>query len=129
MAHESTNIGGAAESIAKAIFLMNGFSVAEMVVPEPYDLIVGGKDEEGNAVRFTVQVKTLKIRNDRAGELVVRGAAKDGTPYSAKEVDYLFGVDLRHNVGYLIRNAEKSEYWSKDFETARTKWTELRLGE
>lgn len=129
MAHESTNIGGAAESIAKAIFLMNGFSVAEMVVPEPYDLIVGGKDEEGNAVRFTVQVKTLKIRNDRAGELVVRGAAKDGTPYSAKEVDYLFGVDLRHNVGYLIRNNEQSEYWSKDFETARTKWTELRLGE
>lgn len=129
MAHESTNIGGAAESIAKAIFLMNGFSVAEMVVPEPYDLIVGGKDEEGNAVRFTVQVKTLKIRNDRAGELVVRGAAKDGTPYSAKEVDYLFGVDLRNNVGYLIRNNEQSEYWSKDFETARTKWTELRLGE
>ena len=129
MAHESTNIGGAAESIAKAIFLMNGFSVAEMVVPEPYDLIVGGKDEEGNAVRFTVQVKTLKIRNDRAGELVVRGAAKDGTPYSAKEVDYLFGVDLRHNVGYLIRNNEQSEYWSKDFETARNKWTELRLGE
>ena len=129
MAHESTNIGGAAESIAKAIFLMNGFSVAEMVVPEPYDLIVGGKDEEGNAVRFTVQVKTLKIRNDRAGELVVRGAAKDGTPYSAKEVDYLFGVDLRNNVGYLIRNSEQSEYWSKDFETARTKWTELRLGE
>ena len=129
MAHESTNIGGAAESIAKAIFLMNGFSVAEMVVPEPYDLIVGGKDEEGNAVRFTVQVKTLKIRNDRAGELVVRGAAKDGTPYDPKEVDYLFGVDLRHNVGYLIRNNEQSEYWSKDFETARTKWTELRLGE
>lgn len=129
MAHESTNIGGAAESIAKAIFLMNGFSVAEMVVPEPYDLIVGGKDEEGNAVRFTVQVKTLKIRNDRAGELVVRGAAKDGTPYDPKEVDYLFGVDLRHNVGYLIRNNYQSEYWSKDFETARTKWTELRLGE
>ena len=129
MAHESTNIGGAAESIAKAIFLMNGFSVAEMVVPEPYDLIVGGKDEEGNAVRFTVQVKTLKIRNDRAGELVVRGAAKDGTPYDPKEVDYLFGVDLRHNVGYLIRNNSQSEYWSKDFETARTKWTELRLGE
>ena len=129
MAHESTNIGGAAESIAKAIFLMNGFSVAEMVVPEPYDLIVGGKDAEGNAIRFTVQVKTLKIRNDRAGELVVRGAAKDGTPYSAKEVDYLFGVDLRHNVGYLIKNRSQSEYWSKDFETARTKWTELRLGE
>ena len=129
MAHESTNIGGAAESIAKAIFLMNGFSVAEMVVPEPYDLIVGGKDEEGNAVRFTVQVKTLKIRNDRAGELVVRGAAKDGTPYDTKEVDYLFGVDLRHNVGYLIRNNSQNEYWSKDLETARNKWTELRLGE
>lgn len=129
MAHESTNIGGAAESVAKAIFLMNGFSVAEMVVPEPYDLIVGGKDDNGDAVRFTVQVKTLKVRNDREGQLVVRGASQDGTPYSKQEVDYLFGVDLRHNVGYLIRNNEQSEYWSKDFETARTKWTELRLGE
>ena len=129
MAHESTNIGGAAESVAKAIFLMNGFSVAEMVVPEPYDLIVGGKDGNGDAVRFTVQVKTLKVRNDREGQLVVRGASQDGTPYSKQEVDYLFGVDLRNNVGYLIRNSEQSEYWSKDLETARNKWTELRLGE
>src|SRR5699024_12629101 len=53
----------------------------------------------------------------------------DGTPYDPKEVDYLFGVDLRNNVGYLIRNNEQSEYWSKDLETARTKWTVLRLGE
>lgn len=129
MAHESTNIGGAAESIAKAIFLMNGFSVAEMVVPEPYDLIVGGKDDNGDAVRFTVQVKTLKVRNDREGQLVVRGASQDGTPYSKQEVDYLFGVDLKNNVGYLIRNNEQSEYWSKDVDTARVRWTELRLGE
>ena len=129
MAHESTNRGGASEAIAHAIFLMNGFEVATAVVPENYDLIVSGRNDDGTITRFTVQVKTLKIRNDRAGELVVRGAAKDGTPYDPKEVDYLFGVDLRHNVGYLIRNNEQSEYWSKDFETARTKWTELRLGE
>lgn len=129
MAHESTNIGGAAESVAKAIFLMNGFSVAEMVVPEPYDLIVGGKDDNGDAIRFTVQVKTLKVRNDREGQLVVRGASQDGTPYSKQEVDYLFGVDLKNNVGYLIRNNEQSEYWSKDVDTARVRWTELRLGE
>lgn len=129
MAHESTNIGGAAESVAKAIFLMNGFSVAEMVVPEPYDLIVGGRDDNGDAIRFTVQVKTLKVRNDREGQLVVRGASQDGTPYSKQEVDYLFGVDLKNNVGYLIRNNEQSEYWSKDVDTARVRWTELRLGE
>src|SRR5699024_11411105 len=98
-------------------------------VPEPYDLIVGGKEDNGDAVRFTVQVKTLKVRNDREGQLVVRGASQDGTPYSKQEVDYLFGVDLKNNVGYLIRNNEQSEYWSKDLETARNKWTELRLGE
>lgn len=129
MAHESTNIGGASEAIAHAIFLMNGFEVATAIVPENYDLIVSGKNADGSSTRFTVQVKTLKIRNDRNGELVVRGAAKDGIPYSKDDVDYLFGVDLRHNVGYLIPNTEKSEHWSKDLETARTKWTELRLGE
>lgn len=127
MAHESTRVGGASEKLAHAMFLLNGFSVAEMVVPEVYDLIVGTKDEDGNDERFTVQVKTIKIRNDRGGELVVRGANKDGVPYSAQDVDYLFGIHLPTSTGFLIPNNEQVEYWAKDLDTARRKWTELTL--
>lgn len=127
MAHESTLTGGISESLATAMFLSNGFSVFNAVVPEVYDLIVVGKDDEGHNVSFTVQVKTVKIRSDREGQVVIKGANSNGEPYSKKDVDYIFGVHLASNTGYLIPNNEQSEYWAKDFETARTKWTEYML--
>lgn len=127
MAHESTLTGGKSELIAAAMFLSNGFSVFNAVVPEVYDLIVVGKDDEGENVVFTVQVKTVKIRSDREGQVVIKGCNSDGKPYSKKDVDYIFGVHLASNTGYLIPNNEQSEYWAKDFETARTKWTEYTL--
>ena len=65
MAHSSTLTGGVSESIAQAMFLRHGFSVYNTVVPEPYDLVVGGKDADGNNEMFTVQITTLKIRHDR----------------------------------------------------------------
>lgn len=127
MAHSSTLTGGVSESIAQAMFMRHGFSVFTSLVPEAYDLIVGGKDAEGNNEMFTVQVKTLKIRHDREGQLVVKGAGGDRKPYSKSDVDYLFGVHLPTNTGFLIPNTEQVEYWAKDFETARKKWTEFTL--
>lgn len=129
MAHKSTLTGGVSESIAAAMFLANGFSVATALVPELYDMIVTGKDEAGDDVRFTVQVKTIKVRSDREGQLVVRGANASGIPYSEKDVDYILGVHLPTSTGFLIRNSEQSEYWAANMETARKKWTELRLSE
>lgn len=129
MAHESTRIGGASEALAQAMFLQNGFSVFTSVVPEVYDLIVIGKDDEGTNVPFTVQVKTIKIRHDREGQLVVNGSNKGGKPYPAIDVDYLFGVHVPTSTGFLIPNNEQVEYWAKDFEVARSKWTEFTLGD
>lgn len=80
MAHESTRRGGVSEALAHAMFLANGFSVFTSVVPESADLIVVGKGEDGKDRTFTVQVKTLKIRRDREGQLVVKGASRDGLP-------------------------------------------------
>lgn len=128
MAHESTLTGGVSETIAQAIFLQNGFSVFTAVVPEVYDLIVVGKDTDGNNVSFTVQVKTIKIRTDREGQIVVKGSNAFGKPYAKADVDYIFGINLETNTGYLIPNNEQVEYWAKDFETARSKWTEYKLG-
>ena len=78
MANEAQLIGGTSEAIAQAMFLKNGFSVATTVIPEAYDLIVFGKDNEMLSKPFTVQVKTVKIRSDRDGSLVVRGSGSDG---------------------------------------------------
>lgn len=125
MAHESTLVGGISESIATALFMSRGMSVFVAAVPEVYDLIVIGDTEDGSKEMFRVQVKTIKIRNDREGQIVVRGANQSGTPYSKKDVDYIFGV--YKNVGYLIPNREIGEYWARDFETAAEKWTEFRL--
>ncbi|MCU7556585.1 group I intron-associated PD-(D/E)XK endonuclease [Macrococcus capreoli] len=127
MAHESTLTGGVSEHLATAMLLSNGFSVFHAAVPEVYDLIVVGKDDDGDNVVFTVQVKTVKIRSDREGQVVIKGANSNGVPYSRKDVDYIFGVHLDSNTGYLIPNNEQSEYWAMDFETARTKWTEYSL--
>lgn len=127
MANEAQLIGGTSEAIAQAMFLKNGFSVATTVIPEAYDLIVFGKDNEMLSKPFTVQVKTVKIRSDRDGSLVVRGSGSDGKPYSKKEVDYIFGVHLPSVTGYLIPNNEQTEYWSKDMEVAEKKWTKYTL--
>lgn len=127
MAHQSTYTGGVSEALAQAMFMNSGFSVATAVVPEVYDLIVTGKDDAGDTVRFTVQIKTMKIRTDREGQLVVKGSNKDGVPYSNRDVDYLLGVHIPSKTGFLIKNNEQVEYWSKDIETARAKWTELTI--
>ena len=127
MAHESTRRGGVSEALAHAMFLANGFSVFTSVVPESAALIVVGKGEDGRDRTFTVQVKTLKIRRDREGQLVVKGASRDGLPYSIDDVDYILGVHIPTHTAFLIPNNSQTEYWSKDWETARKKWTELTI--
>lgn len=127
MAHISTLTGGVSESLASAIFLSEGYSVFTSLVPESFDLIIIDKDEEGKNVCKTVQIKTMKIRRDRNNELVVKGANNAGIPYSKDDVDYLLGVNLETGKAYLIPNAEQTEYWSKDEDTARKKWRELTL--
>lgn len=127
MANDAQLVGGTSEAIAQAMFLKNGFIVATTVIPEPYDLIVFGKDDVSVSKPFTVQVKTIKIRSDRDGSLVVKGTGSDGKPYSKKDVDYIFGVHLPTVTGFLIPNNCQTEYWSKDLETARKRWTEYIL--
>lgn len=127
MASESQLIGGVSETIAQALFLKNGFSVATTVVPEPYDLIVYGKDLNGVSQPFTVQVKTIFTRRDRDNYLVVKGAGSDGKPYSKKDVDYILGVHQETSTGYLIENNEQTEYWTKNLETAGERWTKFML--
>lgn len=125
MAHESTLTGGISESVAAAMLMERGFSVFTAVVPEVYDIIAIGTAEDGTKESFRIQVKTIKIRNDREGQIVVRGANQKGVPYAKQDVDYIFGIHGTR--GYLIPNREISEYWALDFEAASEKWTEFTL--
>src|SRR5699024_11622315 len=59
--------------------------------------------------------------------LVVKGASRDGLPYSIDDVDYILGVHIPTHTAFLIPNNSQTEYWSKDWETARKKWTELTI--
>lgn len=125
MAHESTLTGGVSEALASAMLMEKGFSVFTALAPEAYDLIAVGTAEDGTKESFRIQVKTVKVRNDREGQLVVRGANQKGVPYSKQDVDYLFGV--HGTKGYLIPNNQQVEYWSMDEEAAAEKWTEFTL--
>lgn len=126
MAHESSLVGSVSESVAAAILMDNGFSVFTALVPESYDLIAVGTNEDGTKSFFKIQVKTVKIRNDREGQLVIKGTNGSNKPYSTDDVDYLFGV--YGTLGFLVPNSSKTEYWCNDFESARQKWTEYKLG-
>lgn len=127
MAHVSSLTGSISESVASALLMENGFSVFTSLVPEAYDLIAVGTNEDGTKETFRVQVKTIKIRRDREGQIVVRGANQKGVPYSKQDVDYIFGIHGTR--GYLIPNNEQIEYWSSSFEAAAKKWTEFELNE
>src|SRR5699024_1690162 len=125
MAHSSTLTGGVSESVAAALLMSKGFSVFTALAPETYDLICVGTDGNGDKEICKVQVKTVKIRNDREGQLVIRCGNMRGVTYSKLDVDYILGVHGTR--GWLVENREVGEYWSQSFEADSEKWTELRL--
>lgn len=125
MANFSSAKGMASELIAQSLLIAKGYSVHVPLVAEPYDLVA---HENGTKNSFKIQVNTLRIRNDREDALVVKATSSNGERYSKRDVDYVLAVNIDEGIGYLIENTEQKEYWAKDFATAASKWTELRLG-
>ncbi|MDT2306229.1 hypothetical protein P7H21_23030 [Paenibacillus larvae] len=68
MAHYSEQRGKASQLAAKLALVSSGWVVAEPETEEPYDLI--GRDPV-NGEWYTFQVKTIRKRYDRGGDLVV----------------------------------------------------------
>lgn len=114
--------GRLSELMAVQALIRNGYEVAEPVVTAAHDLVVR---RPGKRHYERAQVKTVYVRQDRGGALVVSGAKNSGKPYSIEEADVIIGVD-RFDV-YVIENASQREYWAQNETIAAGKWTKLSL--
>ena len=116
MAHQSHIIGRSSELTAQSALMRNGYTVLEPQTVESYDCVV--VPPAGKFLK--AQIKTIQIRHDRGGALVVSSKKGDGTPYAVSEVDVIVGVD-GNNV-YVIPNTGQGEYWANNASIAARKW-------
>lgn len=103
--------------MAQTALLAAGFEVAEPVAPEVYDLIIRNP-KTGEYKR--VQVKTVRVRDDRDGALVLYARKSNGEPYTTEETDLFAGV--HGNDVYIFPCRGISEYWVNP-DDAADKWT------
>jgi hypothetical protein len=120
MAHETTVTGAISElTAAKLLMETLGYEVARPLCPEVYDLLAW---DPVNAKAYRIQVKTLRIRTDRANALVVYTRKNNGLPYTKEETDYIIGVDK--NRAFMFECTGQTEYWSTE-QSAKKRWIEL----
>lgn len=116
-----TQITGAVSEMTAASLMMSqlGYEVSKPLVDEVYDLLAR---DPANGDYLRVQVKTLNVRADRNGALVVVARKGNGKAYTADEVDLIVGVSGDH--AYMFECTGLSEYWSTE-QSAKTRWLRL----
>lgn len=126
MAHVTTVIGAYSEIVAELALLANGYTVSRPRTPEPFDL----KAEDPLTGReFKVQVKTIRKRNDRNGDLVVYATKGNGDRYEKSDVDYFIGVLGEEGETprvFMFENRNLREYWATEARACQ-RWIELSL--
>lgn len=127
MAHITEITGKYSELIAKAALLANGWTVHESVTDESYDILA---TDPISGVHVKIQVKTIRQRHDRGGELVVYAKKGNGTAYDRADADYIVGVwAINGEVPrvYMFENRMLGEYWASEAAAAE-RWIELPIG-
>jgi hypothetical protein len=119
MAHETVTKGRYAELLAQTALLANGWSVAEPIAPEPFDLVAR---DPIHGRWHRIQVKTARRRDDRNGEIVVYAKKSNGAIYTRDDCDLIIGV-VDDEV-YMFPNREIGEYWAHP-NTIESRWTKL----
>jgi hypothetical protein len=126
MAHVTTVIGTYSEIVAELALLANGFTVSRPRTAEPFDL----KAEDPLTRReFKIQVKTIRKRNDRNGDLVVYATKSNGDRYEKSDVDMFIGVlgeEGEMPRVFMFENRSIKEYWASEAR-ANERWVELPL--
>lgn len=126
MAHQSERTGKYSELIARAALLANGWTVHTSETDEAYDILA---TDPFNGAHVKIQVKTIRQRMDRGGDLVVYAKKGNGTAYDRADADYIIGVlPDSGNVPriYMFENRLLGEYWCSEAR-ASDRWIELPI--
>jgi len=103
-----------------------GWTVHRPVTDEPYDILA---TDPVNGEHYRIQVKTIRQRTDRGGELVVYAKKGSGEPYTKSDADYIVGVWAENGVAprvYMFEVRGIGEYWASEA-SAAARWVELPL--
>ncbi len=111
---------------ARLALLANGWIPHNPTTDEPYD-ILATDPLSGDHVKL--QVKTIRQRLDRGGDLVVYAKKGNGSTYDRADADYIVGVwaaDGEIPRVFMFENRMLGEYWASEAR-ASERWIELSI--
>ncbi|GMK47605.1 hypothetical protein PghCCS26_47350 [Paenibacillus glycanilyticus] len=111
---------------ARLALLANGWTVHTADTDESYD-VLATDPLTGHHVK--IQVKTIRQRMDRGGDLVVYAKKGNGTTYDRADADYIVGVwavDGETPRVFMFENRMLGEYWASEAR-ASERWIELPI--
>lgn len=126
IAHVTEITGKYSELAARLALLANGWTVHKAETDEAYDILAR---DPINGEYAKIQVKTVRQRMDRGGDLVVYARKGNGTTYDLSDADYVIGVwavDGEMPRVFMFENRMLGEYWAREA-TASERWVELSL--
>lgn len=127
MAHVTEVVGTQSEMTARLALLSAGWITATTDTDEAFDIVAR---DPVNREWKTFQVKTIRKRMDRGGDLVVYARKKNGETYTQSDADYFIGVlgaegDELPRV-YMFENRGLTEYWATEAR-ADKRWVSLPI--
>ena len=125
-AHISEIVGKYSEAAARLALMANGWTVHTAETDEPYDILA---TDPLTGEHKRIQVKTIRQRNDRGGELVVYAKKGNGEPYGKSDADYIIGVWCEEGEiprVYMFECRGIGEYWMSAAR-ASERWVELPI--
>ncbi|KAA8750181.1 hypothetical protein [Paenibacillus sp. UASWS1643] len=126
MAHLTETTGKYSELAARLALLANGWTVHKAETDEAYDILARDPITGDYA---KIQVKTVRQRTDRGGDLVVYAKKGNGTNYDLADADYIVGVwavDGEVPRVFMFENRLCGEYWCAEAR-ASERWVELSI--
>ncbi|WP_132312624.1 hypothetical protein [Paenibacillus sp. BK033] len=111
---------------ARLALLANGWTVHTADTDEAYDILA---TDPLSGQHVKIQVKTIRQRMDRGGDLVVYAKKGNGTTYDRADADYIVGVwavDGEVPRVYMFENRMIGEYWASEAR-ASERWVELSI--
>lgn len=106
--------------------MANGYTVSRTRTAEPFDMKA---TDPLNGREYKYQVKTIRKRMDRGGELVVYATNGSGQTYAQSDVDYFIGVLAEEGEVprvFMFENRGIREYWATEARASK-RWVELSI--